>query len=146
MPTNILIIDDDTAITELMTMLLKTHGFEVKTANSADEGIQSVQDHAPSVVILDLMMPEKDGWAFCKSVRTFSSVPILVLSAINDPRKIASILDEGADDYLVKPVPSNVLVAHLRKLVRRTGGLITDPLKNPPSSSPGTQPLSSLPS
>ncbi len=143
MPTDVLIIDDDTAITDLLTMLLKTHGFNVLTANNSMEGLQLIQDQRPGLVILDLMMPDKDGWEVCKSVRNFSNVPILILSALNDPRLIASILDEGADDYLIKPVPSNVLVAHLRKLVRRTGGLEYGPLQNPTPALPGTQPLAS---
>lgn len=123
MSTKILIIDDDAAITELMGMLLKTHGFEAIAANSGAEGIQLARETAPNVVILDLMMPDVDGWQACKAIRQFSSVPILILSAINDPRMVASVLDAGADDFLVKPVPSGVLVAHIRKMVRRTGAL-----------------------
>jgi DNA-binding response OmpR family regulator len=127
MKTKILIIDDDTAITELMSMLLKTHGFEPVTANSGAEGIQLARETAPNVVILDLMMPDVDGWQACKAIRQFSPVPILILSAINDPRMVASVLDAGADDFLVKPVPSGVLVAHIRKMVRRTGSLQMPP-------------------
>ena len=69
------------------------------------------------------MMPDLDGWQVCKAIRAFSNAPILILSAINDPRLVASILDAGADDFLVKPVPSGVLVAHIRKMIRRTGAL-----------------------
>jgi two-component system KDP operon response regulator KdpE len=119
MTTQILVIDDDAAITELMSMLLKTHGFDVITSNSGAEGVKLTQEKKPSAVLLDLMMPDMDGWQVCKSIRAFSNVPILVLSAINDPRMVASILDSGADDFLVKPVPSSVLVAHIRKMVRR---------------------------
>ena len=143
MSTKVLIIDDDAAATELLTMLLSTHGFEVMTTNSAVEGIQLIQDKSPGLVILDLMMPDKDGWEVCKTVRSFSNVPILILSAINDPRMIASILDDGADDYLVKPIPSNVLIAHLRKLARRTGGLAASPPTSLRPILPGTQPLTS---
>ncbi|MCJ7435886.1 MAG: response regulator transcription factor [Anaerolineales bacterium] len=125
MPIKILVIDDDTAITELLSMLLKTHGFEVITTNSGREGIQLAMDETPNVVLLDLMMPDKDGWEVSKAVRKFSNVPIVILSAINDPSMIASILDAGADDYLIKPVPSAMLVAHIKKLMRRT----TDSLK-----------------
>lgn len=121
--TKILVIDDDVAITELMSMLLKTFGFEVITTNSGDEGIKLARETNPNVVLLDLMMPDVDGWQVCKAVRQVSNVPILILSAINDPRMVASVLDVGADDFLVKPVPSGVLVAHIKKLVRRTGSL-----------------------
>jgi DNA-binding response OmpR family regulator len=119
MTTQILVIDDDMAITELMSMLLKTHGFDVITSNSGAEGIQLAETHKPHAILLDLMMPDVDGWQVCKSIRAFSNIPILVLSAINDPRMVASVLDAGADDFLVKPVPSGVLVAHIRKMVRR---------------------------
>lgn len=122
MPTNILVIDDDKAITELMSMLLKTHGFEVITTNTGAEGINLAKTNNPGVVLLDLMMPDVDGWQVCKAIRKFNNVPILILSAINDPRMVASVLDAGADDFLVKPVPSGVLVAHIRKMVRRNTG------------------------
>ncbi len=119
MTTQILVIDDDIAITELMSMLLKTHGFEVITTNSGAEGVKLAQSKNPNAILLDLMMPDLDGWQVCKAIRLFSNTPILVLSAINDPRMVASVLDSGADDFLVKPVPSSVLVAHIRKMVRR---------------------------
>ncbi len=119
----ILTIDDDAAITELLSMLLQTHGYEVLTANSGESGVGLIEEKKPDVVILDLMMPGMDGWQVCKETRKFSNVPILVLSALDDPSMIASALDAGADDYLVKPVSSNILVAHINKLIRRTGTL-----------------------
>lgn len=145
MTTKILVIDDDIAITELMSMLLKTHGFDVISTNSGSEGINLAREKNPSVILLDLMMPDVDGWQVCKVVRTFSNVPILILSAINDPRMVASVLDAGADDFLVKPVPSSVLVAHIRKMVRRTGALDQSKLKNTDSQSHKKQPLPSRP-
>ena len=123
MPKTVLTIDDDTAITELLAMLLRTHGYEVKTANDGEEGVKAIKRLNPHVVILDLMMPGMDGWQVCKSVREFSNVPIVILSALDDPAMIASALDAGADDYLVKPVSSSILVAHLNRLIRRTGTL-----------------------
>ena len=68
-----------------------------------------------------LLMPEMDGWEICKEVRSFSQVPIIVLSALNDPSMVASVLDAGADDYLTKPTPSRILVAHINRLTRRNG-------------------------
>jgi DNA-binding response OmpR family regulator len=123
MPKIVLTIDDDTAITELLAMLLRTHGYEVKTANTGEDGVEAVKRLNPHVVILDLMMPGMDGWQVCKGVREFSNVPIVILSALDDPAMIASALDAGADDYLVKPVSSSILVAHLNRLIRRTGTL-----------------------
>ncbi len=123
MNISILAIDDDPAITDLLSALLKASNFEVFVANRGEAGLQIIREKSPRIVILDLMMPEMDGWQVCKAVRAFSSVPILILSALDEPSVVASVLDAGADDYLVKPVPSAVLIAHLNKLARRTGSL-----------------------
>jgi two-component system response regulator MtrA len=141
MNITVLAIDDDPAITELLSALLRASNFDVLVANSGADGIRIIKEKSPWVVILDLMMPIMDGWQVCKAVRAFSSVPILILSALDDPSVVASVLDAGADDYLAKPVPSAVLVAHLNKLVRRTGGLHTV-AHDDPSWNPSTHPLS----
>lgn len=119
MPTKILAIDDDTALTDLLSTLLMTHGFEVVTANYGQNGIELAKTTNPDLIILDLMMPDQDGWQVCQAIRAFSKTPIIVLSALNDPGMVVSALDAGADDYLVKPVPSNVLIAHINTLTRR---------------------------
>ena len=115
----IMVIDDDPAMTELLQLLLQPASSEVYTANSGPVGIDLIKRKHPDVVILDLMMPDMDGWQVCKKVREFSDVPILVLSALDNPGVVAEALDAGADDYLIKPVASGVLIAHLRKLMRR---------------------------
>jgi two-component system OmpR family response regulator/two-component system response regulator RstA len=74
----------------------------------------------PDVIVLDLLLPGVDGWQVCREIRSFSAVPILVLSANSKPGMATIALDQGADDYLLKPTPTNVLVAHLRKLIRRS--------------------------
>jgi len=102
MTTKIMVIDDDTAVTDLLSVLLKSNGFDVQVANNSNEGLNLVRDEKFDLVILDLMMPEMDGWEICKEVRSFSQVPIIVLSALNDPSMVASVLDAGADDYLTK--------------------------------------------
>jgi DNA-binding response OmpR family regulator len=119
MTFKVLIIDDDPAMTELLTLLLKTRGLDASMANSGEDGVKLIREISPDVVILDLMMPGMDGWQVCTEVRTFSDVPILILSALDSPGMVASALDAGADDYLVKPVPSGVLIAHLNTLTRR---------------------------
>ena len=121
MTTKIIVIDDDTAVTDLLSVLLMSHGFEVRTTNNSAEGLNLIHDENFDLVILDLMMPEMDGWEVCKEVRLSSQVPIIVLSALNDPSMVASVLDAGADDYLTKPTPSRVLVAHINRLTRRNG-------------------------
>jgi DNA-binding response OmpR family regulator len=119
MTTKILVIDDDSAVTDLLSVLLRSQGFDVTLTNSSSDGLGYVRDDEPDLIILDLMMPEIDGWEVCRSVRTFSQVPIIVLSALNDPSMVASVLDAGADDYLTKPTPSRVLVAHINRLIKR---------------------------
>jgi len=119
--TKIIVIDDDTAVTDLLSVLLRTHGFDVRVTNNSTEGMNLIRDGEFDLVILDLMMPEMDGWEICKEVRSFSQVPIIVLSALNDPSMVASVLDAGADDYLTKPTPSRILVAHINRLTRRNG-------------------------
>jgi DNA-binding response OmpR family regulator len=123
MNTKVLVIDDDIAITDLMGLLLQTQGFDVFTSNSGMEGVKLAAEKSPHIVLLDLMMPEMDGWQVCKAIRKFSNVPILILSAIGDPSMVASVLDAGADGFLSKPVPTSVLVAHIKKMTRHTGSL-----------------------
>jgi two-component system KDP operon response regulator KdpE len=95
-----------------------------------------IRENTPDVVVLDLMMPEMDGWQICKAVREFSQVPIIILSALNDPSMIASVLDAGADDYLTKPTPSRVLIAHINRLVNRSGSVNSNTSLNDPFSRP----------
>ncbi|HET9908537.1 MAG TPA: response regulator [Anaerolineales bacterium] len=125
MTTKIFVIDDDSAVTDLLSVLLNTQGFQVWVTNSSSEGLTQIREKAPDLVILDLMMPEMDGWEVCKAVRAFSDVPIIVLSALNDPSMVASVLDAGADDYLTKPTPSRVLVAHIKRLVDRKASTVS---------------------
>jgi len=136
MPIKILVIDDDSAVVDLLALLLKSQGSEVATTTNSVEGLSMIREHSPDIVVLDLMMPEMDGWQICKTVREFSQVPIIILSALNDPSMIASVLDAGADDYLTKPTPSRVLIAHINRLVHRTSSLhsgasINDPYTRP---------------
>jgi len=122
MTTKIIVIDDDTAVTDLLSVLLESHGFDVTATNSSSEGLGFIREGGYDLIILDLMMPDMDGWEVCRAVREFSQTPIIVLSALNDPSMVASVLDAGADDYLTKPTPSRVLVAHINRLTRRVTG------------------------
>jgi two-component system KDP operon response regulator KdpE len=136
MTIKILVIDDDAAVTDLLSLLLKSQGFDVTSTNSSTDGLNLIRDAQPDMVVLDLMMPEMDGWEVCRAVRSFSQVPIIILSALNDPSMIASVLDAGADDYLTKPTPSRVLVAHINRLVHRTGSLNSNSVLNDPFTKP----------
>lgn len=115
----ILIIDDDWETTELFKILLEPHQFEVVTSNSGMEGIKLATEMNPDVIMVDLLMPEMNGFMVCDEIRKFSNVPILMLTAISKPGTLSEALEHGADDYLIKPVKSSVLTAHLKRLVRR---------------------------
>lgn len=115
----VLVIDDDTAMTDLLKLLLEPAKATLLTANSAVDGVALAKDESPDVIILDLMMPDITGWELCGMLRKFSTAPILVLSALDIPGMVARALNAGADDYLIKPVTSPVLTAHINKLVRR---------------------------
>lgn len=119
MGIKVLIIDDDSAMTELLSHLLEGYGYEVIVVNDSHEGVELVKKESPDILLLDLMMPGKTGWDLCREIRTFSKVPIAVLSAIDDPAMVTSALDAGADDYMVKPMPSGELLTHINNLTRR---------------------------
>ena len=114
----VLIIDDDPILLTMISEMLSTSGIDVFTASNGVDGVAATQEHAPDVVILDLMMPEVSGWDVCKAIRKFSDVPILILSAVTDSNRVMESLDAGADDYLVKPVPKGVLISHINRLAR----------------------------
>lgn len=126
----LLVIDDDPTTADLLNAILQSMNVTatIEQAVSGSEGIQKVRERQPDVVILDLVMPEMDGWKVCQEIRRFSNVPILILSALDQPGHVAAALDAGADDYLIKPVSASILVAHLHTLLRRSPKSNTQPL------------------
>lgn len=119
MTSTVLVIDGDTAMTSMLKAILEPRSFSVMTAHQVNEGIDIARLQKPDVIVLDLYMAGPDGDKVCRAIREFTQVPILVLSALNKPGVVAQALNEGADDYLIKPVPAGVLVAHLNNLIRR---------------------------
>ena len=117
--TKVLVVDDDEETTDLLKIILKPDTFQVFAAHSGLDGIELARRLKPDVMVLDLLLLSMDGWQLCKEIRKFSKAPILVLSAISKPGLAARALDEGADDFLLKPIASSVLIAHLKKLTRR---------------------------
>ncbi len=105
----VLIIDDDPAITDMLSVLLRANGFETVLSNTGTDGLRMIREIVPRVVIVDLMMPDLDGWQLAKAAREFTSVPILILSALDEPSIVASVLDQGADDFLVNFLLKNPL-------------------------------------
>ncbi|MBI4770891.1 MAG: response regulator transcription factor [Chloroflexi bacterium] len=120
MSEKILIIDDDPEIMELMTMILEKEHFEVIRALSARHGLRQAFMHHPNLILLDVMMPDMDGWDVCKRLRELSDVPIIFISARSGVEDVVKGLDLGGDDYLVKPFSADELVARLKMHLRRT--------------------------
>lgn len=120
MVASVLVIDNDVALTEIFKSILEPAQFEVHTAHEVEKGLEAVNKLEPDVVVLDLYMPETNGWQICRDIRAITKVPILILSSLYNPDAVAHALDEGADDYLIKPVSSGVLIAHLKTLTRRS--------------------------
>ncbi|MBW6473660.1 MAG: response regulator [Anaerolineaceae bacterium] len=118
----VLVIDDDPGMTDLLLIILSSNQMEVKVVNDGQTGLNNLNDYLPNIIILDLLMPDLDGWKVCRKIKQINNIPILVLSAIDSPSMIAEALDAGADDYLIKPVTSTSLIAHINNLVKRTTG------------------------
>jgi DNA-binding response OmpR family regulator len=116
--TKVLVVDDDTILTDMFRDLLTASGYEVFVANSGPEGIEAARQNKPDAIVLDLTMPGIDGWQVCRAIRAVSQVPILVLSAVVDSEGVMRALEEGADDYLIKPVPIAVLVSYLKRMTQ----------------------------
>lgn len=118
-PTRVLVVDDDRDTSELLKIILEPNSFEVTIANSGEDGIDLARRFDPDVMIVDLNMPDMDGLRVCQAVRQFSNTPILVLSAVNKKNIVSEALNCGADDFLVKPMVSSLLIASVNKLARR---------------------------
>lgn len=117
--TKVLIVDDDSDTTDLLKIILEPNDFEVIVANTGKLGVDMARNLNPDVMVVDLLMPNMDGLNVCREVRQFSSMPILVLSAVGRPNVAEEVLNSGADDFLVKPMSSGVLIASLNRLARR---------------------------
>ncbi|HDN80076.1 MAG: DNA-binding response regulator [Chloroflexi bacterium] len=119
MAEKILVIDDNEELLRIIRKALEHKGFEVYTALSGKEGLKEFHHVVPDLVILDIMMPGMSGWEVCRELRRISSVPILMLTALGEEEHKVRGLEEGADDYLVKPFSTAELVARINALLRR---------------------------
>ena len=115
----ILIVDDEPGLRELVRINLEHEGFAVLQAENGVVGLQMIQEEHPDLVILDVMMPEMDGWEVCRKLREFSQLPVLMLTARVQSQDIVTGLESGADDYLLKPFNMDELMARVRALLRR---------------------------
>ena len=119
MPGRILVIDDEPQITRVLRAALSAQGYDVRTANDPEEGLQVFKEWPPDLVVTDLMMPGLSGVDVTRAIRTRSPTPILILSVRDHERSKVEALDAGADDYVTKPFALRELTARIRAAVRR---------------------------
>lgn len=119
MNQKILVIDDDKNICEAVRLYLENDGYEVKTAGDGDEGIKTFRTYEPDLVMLDIMMPKKDGWQTCREIRSISSKPIIMVTAKGEVFDKVLGLELGADDYLDKPFDMKELSSRIKAVLRR---------------------------
>ncbi len=120
MSEKILVIDDDKPTVEYVSGVLKRRGFEVFEAYCAQGGLRQAYRNQPDLVLLDIILPDKDGWEMCRQLREMSDMPIIFLSARKDRDDIIRGLDIGADDYVTKPWDDDELVARIHARLRRS--------------------------
>lgn len=121
----VLLIDDDVELTDLIAKFLRNNGFVVEVEHTGDGAIDRIEAENPALVVLDLMLPGKDGLTICKEVRDQFQGPIIMLTALDDDIDEVTGLEVGADDYLAKPIKPRVLLAHIRAQLRRQGMIVT---------------------
>ena len=119
MGTKILVIDDDAGICEMLRVYLESEGYEVKTANDGAEGVSFFKMYEPDLVLLDIMLPRKDGWQVCREIREVSNKPIIMVTAKGEVFDKVLGLELGADDFMVKPIEMKELSARVKAILRR---------------------------
>lgn len=118
----VLVVDDDVRILRMMKRMLELEGFQTLIANNGDMALKTFDKETPDLVLLDIMMPDMDGYAVCQRIREFSQVPIIMVTARGDDREKVEGLDIGADDYVTKPFSASELAARVRAVLRRITG------------------------
>lgn len=118
-PNTIVIIDDEAQIRKILSITLEAEEYKVVEASKGKEGIVAVANYHPQLVILDLGLPDQDGFSVLKEIRTWSNVPVIILSVRNSESDVVKALDLGADDYMTKPFNTFELLARIRANIRR---------------------------
>lgn len=127
-PRRILAVDDEMVILRGLKLVLREAGFEPVAAATAGEALDLVSIHPPDAAIIDLVLPDGDGVEVCREIRTWSRMPLIVLSAIDDEDHKVRALEAGADDYVTKPFSPRELIARLEAALRRAPGVPEEPV------------------
>ena len=120
MATSVLIVEDDRNIQELLQMYLEKEGYAVTVAGDGGQGLQKFRAIKPDIVLLDVMMPVMDGWAVCRTIRSESQTPVIMLTAKGETDDKVQGLKAGADDYVTKPFEMKELLARIEAVLRRS--------------------------
>lgn len=118
--TTILVVDDEVNICELIRLYIEKEGYEAVMATDGDEAIEKFKRVHPGLVLLDVMLPKKDGWQVCREIRAIDNTPIIMLTAKGETFDKVLGLELGADDYIVKPFEPKELVARIKAVLRRS--------------------------
>ncbi|HEY7859193.1 MAG TPA: MtrAB system response regulator MtrA [Candidatus Nanopelagicales bacterium] len=121
MKGRVLVVDDDTALAEMLGIVLRSEGFEAMFCSDGNQALNAFRESRPDLVLLDLMLPGRDGIDVCRAIRAESGVPIVMLTAKTDTVDVVVGLESGADDYVMKPFKPKELIARVRARLRQTG-------------------------
>jgi DNA-binding response OmpR family regulator len=128
--TRILIVDDDEHISELISLYLVREGYETKEVHNGKDAVKEFSSFNPRLIMLDIMLPEMDGYEVCKEIRKTSKIPIIMLTAKGDTFDKVLGLELGADDYIVKPFEPKEMIARVKAVLRRSNCAEAEPPKN----------------
>lgn len=120
MTAKILVVDDDPAISEMLTIVLQNEGFDTVVVGDGSDAVTAAREHDPDLILLDVMLPGMSGIDVCRTVREFSTMPIVMLTARTDTVDVVLGLESGADDYITKPFKPKELIARVRARLRRS--------------------------
>ena len=124
--SRILVVDDEKNICELLTLYLVKEGHTAETATDGEEALRKFQTFGPDLILLDIMLPKKDGWQVCREIRQSSNVPIIMISAKGETFDKVLGLELGADDYITKPFDSKEVMARIKTVLRRVGSVVEE--------------------